>query len=218
MIKCQNVSFSYDMKNKVLKKVNLHLETGKIGVIIGLNGCGKTTLLKCIGKSINNYKGTINTSNKTCYINDLPDDCENLTGKEYLNKLYTFLESKKRNLIDTMIKFSGINDDINKRIKLVSLYTRQILIILTAICFDSDTLLLDEPFLGLDRNSQLLIVEIIKLLKAEGKTILIGTNLMYFGFNLADTIFILHQGKVKQINNGFINHKYYDDHIFKLLF
>ena len=47
-IKISNLSFKYDKKAKetVLNSINLEIKPGTVNVLLGLNGCGKTTLLK----------------------------------------------------------------------------------------------------------------------------------------------------------------------------
>ncbi len=217
MIICKNLSFSYAPNKKVLRNINLNLEDGKVGVLLGLSGGGKTTLLKCIGKNLTTYKGSISTDDNCRYISELPSFAEKLTGVEYLEMLLALGGSKTNDLVNKLIDSIGINRDLHNLIKDTSLYTRKVLILLSSICLDSNTILLDDPFNGLDRNSQLLVIKLINMLREEKKTVLLATNLTYYGFEIADELFLLHKGKIKRIPNGFENSIHYENSIMQLL-
>ena len=58
ILEIKNLNFSYG-KNKVLKNINLSLEDGDKLIIIGPNGCGKTTLLKVISAYLHGYSGSV---------------------------------------------------------------------------------------------------------------------------------------------------------------
>ena len=49
ILETKDLSYSYSKKNKILKKVNIEFEEGKIYAILGHSGCGKTTLLSLLG-------------------------------------------------------------------------------------------------------------------------------------------------------------------------
>lgn len=217
MVNCKNVSFEYEGDKKLLKNINLNLPTGHIGILLGLNGCGKTTLLKCIGNSLNTYNGIIKVEDNCRYIKELPAFCETLTGIEYVEMLLTLGGNKTNHLVYKLIDSIGIKKDLNRSIKSVSLYTRNVLVLLSSLCLDSEIILLDDPFSGLDRKSQLLVMKMIRMLKEERKTILIATNLIYFGFEVADELFVLNRGKIRQIKNIFQNSIQYENRIMPLL-
>lgn len=216
MIECRNLVYQYD-NNKVLNNVKFSLVEGNIGVVLGVNGCGKTTLLKCIGNYYDNYKGFIKTNSKCRYLNDLPALSEDLTGIEYVELLLALGGDKTNLLVDRIIDSIGIRNNLSQKISELSIYTKKVLVLLSSLCFDTDFLLIDEPFRDLDRNSQLLIVKLIKLLKNEGKTILVATNLIYFGYEFADDLFLLHRGKIKHIKNCFANIKDYEKEVMKTI-
>lgn len=215
MIECNNLSFSYDQK-PILKKINFSIKKGSIGVLIGVNGSGKTTLLNCISGNFRS-SGYIKKDANCRFIKQLPAFCDELTGIEYLDILLTTVVNKNKNQINALIKTIGIAQDLNKRIKEVSLYTKNILIMLSSVCLDSKTIILDDPLNGLDHDSQQKLIEIIKTLKDQNKTILISTNKIYFGFEIADEILVLHRGKVRQYKNAFKTIKQYENKVMTLL-
>lgn len=217
MINCKNVSFEYEANKKILKKINLTLPTGHIGVVLGLNGCGKTTLLKCIGKKLNTYNGIIKVEDNCRYIKELPAFCEELTGVEYVEMLLTLGGNKTHDLVYKLIDSIGIKKDLNRAIKDVSLYTRNVLVLLSSLCLDSEVIILDDPFSGLDRKSQLLVIKMIRILKEERRTIIISTNLIHFGFDIGDELFILTRGKIRHVRNIFKNSIQYENQIMPLL-
>lgn len=217
MIICKNVSYSYGTNKKILRNINFKLSKGKIGALLGLTGSGKTTLLKCIGKNIVDYKGEIKTHDNCRYIGDLPAISDNLTGIEYVEMLLSIGGNKTNELVYKVIDSIGIRKDLNKNIKDISLYTKKVLILLSSLCLDSELILIDEPFKGLDRNSQLLIMELMKMLNQEGKTILFSTDLLYYGFNIADELFLLSKGKIIYKKNTYQDEKAYENQVLKIL-
>ncbi|QVK17467.1 ATP-binding cassette domain-containing protein [Mycoplasmatota bacterium] len=217
MINCKNVSFEYEKNKKILKNINFNLPTGHIGVLLGLNGCGKTTLLKCIGKNLTHYNGAIKVEDNCRYIKELPTFCEELTGIEYVEMLLSLGGNHTNDLVYKLIDSIGVKKNLELLIKNTSLYTRNVLVLLSSLCLDSDIILLDNPFSGLDRKSQLLVIKLIKILKEERKTVLIATNLTYFGFDIADELFILNRGKIRHIKNIFHSSIQYENQIMPLL-
>src|SRR5690554_4877974 len=141
MIICKNVSYTYDSKKKVVKNVNMKLSSGKTGVLLGVAGSGKSTLLKCIGKNIVDYKGNIRTSDNCRYINHLPSFSDNFTGIEYVEMLLSLSDNKTNELVNNVIDSIGVRKDLNKSIKIISSYTRKVLILLSTLCLDKEIIL-----------------------------------------------------------------------------
>lgn len=217
MIICKNVSYGYAKSKKVLKNVNLNLAKGKIGALLGVTGSGKTTLLKCIGNKITDYKGTIKTDDNCRYITQLPTFSNNLTGLEYVDILLSIGKNKTGELVNKIIDTIGIREDLKQKLSDISLFTNNVLILLSSLCLDSDTLIVDEPFKGLDRKSQLLIIDLLKILKEEGKTVLYSTDLLYYGYNIADELFILNKGKIVNKLNSYSNELEYERNVLSVL-
>ena len=185
-IEVSNVSKKY--KDRMLvDDVSFTVEKGEILGIVGLNGSGKTVLLKCICGLMDYSKGTITVNGKV-----VGKDCEypanmgviietpgflpyhsGYKNLEYLASLRKKIS--KQEIKDILVKV-GLSGEEKKLVAKYSLGMRQRLGIAQAIMENPELLILDEPMNGLDKDG---IAEVRKLLlemKAEGKTMIITSH------------------------------------------
>ncbi|MEM6316193.1 MAG: ATP-binding cassette domain-containing protein [Bacteroidota bacterium] len=199
MIRLQEVSKSFGTK-KVLKGIDLTFEVGKVYGIVGANGAGKTTLFRCIA-GLESYEGLV-TSDKVPLKNHLgflatnPYFFPKITGWEYLQLFcqargISNTDFDTKNLFQLPLKEYAVNYSTGMKKKLA----------LTAILLQqNDYFILDEPFNGVDIQSNLLITELIKKLKSLGKTILIASHIFATLQETCDAIKLLENGQiVKQV-------------------
>ena len=159
MIKLKKVSKKI-LNNLVLNDINLNIEKGKIYLLLGLNGSGKTMLLRTICGLIKPTSGEIIRDKNIKYgvIIENPGFLYDETG--YFNLKYLANINKTIDN-DTIIKFMKKFDlyrykDI--RVKKYSLGMRQKLAIIQAIMEKPNCILLDEPFNALDDASVNLLI------------------------------------------------------------
>ena len=185
-IEVSGVSKKY--KDRMLvDDVNFTVEKGEILGIVGLNGSGKTVLLKCICGLMDYSGGTITVNGKI-----IGKDCEypaNMgviietpgflpyhSGHKNLEYLASLRKKiSKQDIKDVLVKV-GLAGEEKKLVAKYSLGMRQRLGIAQAIMEDPELLILDEPMNGLDKDG---IAEVRKLLlemKAEGKTMIITSH------------------------------------------
>ena len=185
-IEVSNVSKKY--KDRMLvDDVSFTVEKGEILGIVGLNGSGKTVLLKCICGLMDYSGGTITVNGKI-----IGKDCEypanmgviietpgflpyhsGYKNLEYLASLRKKIS--KQDIKDVLVKV-GLAGEEKKLVAKYSLGMRQRLGIAQAIMENPELLILDEPMNGLDKDG---IAEVRKLLlemKAEGKTMIITSH------------------------------------------
>ena len=185
-IEVNNVSKKY--KDKMLvEDVSFTVEEGEILGIVGLNGSGKTVLLKCICGLMDYSAGSIKVDGKI-----IGKDCEypknmgviietpgflpyhsGYKNLEYLASLRRKIT--KQDIKDVLVKV-GLEGEEKKLVAKYSLGMRQRLGIAQAIMENPKLLILDEPMNGLDKEG---IVDVRKLLldmKAEGKTMIVTSH------------------------------------------
>ena len=205
-IEVSNVSKKY--KDRMLvEDVSFTVEKGEILGIVGLNGSGKTVLLKCICGLMDYSKGTITVNGKV-----VGKDCEypanmgviietpgflpyhsGYKNLEYLASLRKKIS--KQDIKDVLVKV-GLAGEEKKLVAKYSLGMRQRLGIAQAIMEDPELLILDEPMNGLDKDG---IAEVRKLLlemKAEGKTMIITSHNEEDIKVLCDKVVEMDQGKL----------------------
>ena len=128
-----------------------------------------------------------------------------LTGREnllFFARLYGVREDKARPRIDKLLKLVELEDRADDNVEKYSRGMKQRLHLIRGLVHDPPILLLDEPTLGLDPNSAVVIREFIKekLQKEQGKTILLTTHYMEEADQLCDQIAVIDNGKI--IANG----------------
>lgn len=197
MIKLQNISKSYG-SNEVLKDLNFTFEKGKTYGIVGVNGAGKTTFFKCLA-GIEKCNGTItsnviNLKNHLGYLETEPFFFEKMTGKEYLRLL-----CNARGIEEINIDEKNIFDlPLNQYAEIYSTGMKKKLALTAILLQKNEYFILDEPFNGVDIQSNILIIEIIKELKSLNKTLLISSHIFSTLSDCCDEIILLSNGNFKK--------------------
>lgn len=219
-IRFENVWFKYpDTEEYILKNISLELKKGKTYAIVGMNGSGKTTILKLLLRLYKPQQGNIYIDNEN--INDiLITDYYRYVGavfQDFIKYPLTIRENIGLGNIDRMDDFSGISVAAQKGgiseyidsltegydTKLqkewsgsteLSLGQWQKLAISRAFFKDTDIMLLDEPTASLDPVAEYEISMKIKELM-EGKTCVMIAH-RFSTVRLADEIFVLKNGEI----------------------
>lgn len=191
VLQLQNVSAGY-RGHPVLTDINLSINASEICILLGENGCGKTTLLRTIQGSIPLSAGQIiingvdlaSTSVKqratmvtTMTQNEPP--LEGLTGLDRIEMgfyptkgLFGKLHETEQNRIDTLAEAFGIQHLLHRDLANMSAGERQMISLLRATVQDTPVLLLDEPSSALDFNHTETLFAMLHQLARAGKTIL----------------------------------------------
>lgn len=197
MIRIEHLSKSFGNK-QVLKDINLTMETGQVYGLVGINGAGKTTLFNCIA-GLESCVGSITSDfvdfkNQTGILHTTPFFFNKLTGREYLQLLCYARKLKSQNF-----DLKNIFDlPLDEYANLYSTGMKKKLAFTGVIIQQNDFFILDEPFNGVDIQSNIIIIEIIKRLKTQGKTILISSHIFSTLSEVCDSIFLLEDRKIKK--------------------
>ena len=216
LVEINNLSYSYKINQEKLKKINLKIAEGSINVLLGLNGCGKTTLLKLIACLLKSKSSQIYVNDKDLntirnhekaklisYVPQLSSNEEDFLVKDFLLFGFVsdlkFYEEPKQIQIDKMkkatIKFD-IDYLLNKKLNELSGGERQKVYICSAYLQDTPLILLDEPMSALDLKNQSLIVSILQELKEEGKTIILSTHNPNIALILDSNVILMNNGEI----------------------
>ncbi|KOY86455.1 ABC transporter ATP-binding protein [bacterium 336/3] len=193
MITIENLSKVYG-KHQILKNIQMSLEKGKVYGIVGENGAGKTTLFKCIA-GLEDFEGSIHSllepiKNYIGYLQTESYFFSKMTGKEYIHLL-----CHARNIQNTDFENKNIFDlPLNEYVTSYSTGMKKKLALTAILMQENQIFILDEPFNGVDIQSNLMIVEIIKKLKILGKTVLISSHIFSTLYEICDEIHLLREG------------------------
>ncbi len=211
MIKIEHVSKTFNKNNVVIDDVNLTLEEGKIIGFIGLNGAGKTTLIKMMtgilkpdkgsivinGKDI--VKDPIETKQMIGYMSDSPDMFLRLTGIEYLHlisDIYNVPKDIRKKRIKELSKKFNLESVLDKPMQGYSHGTRQKMMVMGALVHDPKVWILDEPLIGLDPQSSILLKEMMREHAAKNNLVFFSTHVLEIAEKLCDNIAIIDKGKI----------------------
>ena len=211
MIKIENVSKSYDKKNKVIDKLSLEINNGEIFGFLGPNGAGKTTTIKMItgileidkgdilidGKSIK--KEPIEAKKQIGLVPDNPDVFLKLKGIEYLNFMADIYEVSTQDRVKRIKELSEkfeINNVLNNKIESYSHGMRQKLIIIGVLLHNPKNWILDEPMTGLDPKSSFELKNMMREHANQKNTVFFSTHILDVAERLCDRIGIIDKGKL----------------------
>ena len=170
---------------QVLKGVNLMVEQGDIVGIMGINGSGKTMVLRAIAGLIR-VDGSVEIGGKKMEPGECPKDIGVLvempgflpefTGKKNLQLLGMLQEGVTEEDIDEAMNAVGLDPKDRRHYKKYSLGMKERLGIAQAILKKPKLILLDEPTNGIDSDGIQMLEELLWRLKEEGSTIVVTSH------------------------------------------
>ncbi|MCM3366667.1 MULTISPECIES: ABC transporter ATP-binding protein [Bacillus] len=210
LLSLKKVCFYYNKGKPILEDINLDLYAHEIICILGANGAGKSTLLKVIA-GIAEFQGELHFKNNPvdnlneykrniAYIpsNHLLYDI--LTGKENLELIRNLWDVPKKLFWGNVSFYSdklGMNQHLDTRIEHYSEGMKDKLFFIGSISKQPDLLLLDEPFMSWDIQSQRMVIDLIKKYKEEyAKSIIIITHSEHLRETLADKTYLIQDTKL----------------------
>ncbi|MCI9418787.1 MAG: ATP-binding cassette domain-containing protein [Eubacterium sp.] len=204
VIEIKNMSKSFK-RNKVLNDINISIEKGSVCGFVGLNGSGKTLLMKVIAGFLKPDCGTVLVQGKEVgkevdfpedigVIIETPSFMPYISGYKNLYDLYSIKGIPDKEKIRKTMQLVGLDPDDKKFVFKYSLGMRQRLGIAQAIMEEQSLLILDEPMNGLDKKGVEEMRTLFLRLKEAGRTIVIASH------NQADIDYLC--DKVYELDNG----------------
>ena len=215
MLKINNISFSYRQDKKILDDISLDVNQGDVLGILGINGAGKTTFIKCINNIFSPNSGTVKVNGK---------DISSMTPKEIaqliayvpqyngtffnINVLDTVMmgrlpyagrsySKKDREIVYNILEKMNLEKFAFRSIREMSGGERQRVFIARALAQQPKIIILDEPTSSLDLHNQLFILKIIEdLAKRDNLTIIMIIHDLNLASMFCSKLVMLKEGKI----------------------
>ena len=212
-IEIRNLTVAYG-ENIALENLNLDVEAGSLMALVGPNGAGKSTLIKTILKFLKQVIGEIKINGKTlAYVPqrnsvdwDFPTTLFDVVEMGCYGRVGLFkrVNKEEKQKVLKAIEQVGMLDFKDRQISELSGGQQQRAFIARALVQEADIYLMDEPFQGVDSTTEKSIVDILKKLKSDGKTLIVvhhdlQTVPTYFETVTFINKSVITSGKVKEV-------------------
>ncbi|PNS01317.1 ABC transporter [Petrotoga miotherma DSM 10691] len=216
MISIKNISFSYDTVRDTIKNISFTLNKGELIALLGPNGSGKTTILKCLN-------GTLKPKTGEIYIEN--HNIKNLSYKEIAkfisvvpqehSAIFSYLvidivamgitpylsfgrmpTKKDYRTAYTKLEFFNIQHLAEKNYNQLSGGEKQLVLIARALMQNTDYLIMDEPTSHLDFKNQHLLMKELKKLSENGKSVITALHDPNLALRFCDRIIMVKNGEV----------------------
>lgn len=200
-------------KIEVIKDVSLSMESGKVYGLKGVNGSGKTMLMRLISGLIRPTSGTIRIDGKVLgkdisFPSDIgilienPSFLDNYTGKENLQLLAEIHKKVSDHRITEVLSQVGLDPQDKRKYKQYSLGMKQRLGIAGAVLEHPQVLLIDEPTNALDTTGVEMVKKIIMEERNRGALIVLACHDFAILNEVSDKLFFVEEGKIKTYENS----------------
>jgi iron complex transport system ATP-binding protein len=215
MIRINQASFSYD-HNNVFSDVSFELHPGEVLCLLGCNGCGKTTLLRCISGALRLEAGNIHLDGRDLSGMTATDIARRIgfvfqehsapfpysvidvvcMGRAPHLGLFSAPKSKDLRISEEALGMVGMFHLRDKPYTQISGGERQLVLIARTIAQQPDVILLDEPTSHLDLKNQALILRMINKLALQGLSVMMSSHLPNHALLFSGKVALMHHGGI----------------------
>ncbi len=189
----ENLSVRYS-NNSILENFTAQFAKGKVSVILGRSGCGKTTLLNCMA-GIVPYSGSVSGVDSISYVFQQPRLIDNISVYDnlQLTTRHVILERATRHdAIVSALTIANMSDKCNRLCATLSGGEKQRVSIVRACMSNAPVLLLDEPMQGLDIVAKQRLTDmIIQLIGGSERSVVYVTHDLHECLAIADDIYVM---------------------------
>ena len=204
-------------RNRVLDHINLDVKEGSIMGLMGENGAGKSTMMKCLFGTYQKDEGTILLNGKEVNFSGPKDALENgvamvhqelnqclernvldnlFLGRYPVNSLGVVDEARMKTEAADLFRKLNMTVNLTAPMKTMSVSARQMVEIAKAISYNAKLIVLDEPTSSLTVKEVAKLFEMMRNLKAQGISLIYISHKMDEIFEICDEVSVLRDGKL----------------------
>lgn len=228
VLRIEGMSKSFG-RNRVLDHINLHVRPGTVMGLMGENGAGKSTMMKCLFGTYQKDEGTIFLDNKVVDFSGPKEALENgvamvhqelnqclernvvdnlFLGRYPTNSVGVIDEGRMKKEAAELFRRLGMTVDLSVPMRRMSVSERQMCEIAKAISYNAKVIVLDEPTSSLMAREVDKLFQMIRSLKKQGISLVYISHKMDEIFQICDDVAVLRDGKLvmtKPIENTTMN-------------
>jgi ABC-2 type transport system ATP-binding protein len=209
IISLQNIVKHYPGASKsALKGITLNIRAGDSVGLMGPNGAGKTTLISIICGLLKPDSGIVKilggkASAMVSKLGFVPQEIAlypSLTAYEnlfYFGTLYGIKKNKLKEKIGYWLKRLALDTHSEKRVEMYSGGMKRRLNLIAALLHEPELLILDEPTVGIDIHSKMIILDELQALNNQGVTLVYTSHQFEEAEKICRSIVIIDQGEIK---------------------
>ena len=210
-----------DNVNYTVKNMSFSCMAGEVVGIVGRNGAGKSTTIKCItglhdfeeGQIIINgfdiMQNPIEAKYNIGYVPDVSLAFDKMTGREYLNfiaDIFGIDNDKRAERIESLDKAFGLGFALNRLISSYSHGMKQKISVMASILPEPDLWILDEPLTGLDPQTSSVLKKLMQQYAKDGHTVIFSSHNLEVVEKICDRVIIISEGAlVKDLDKNAID-------------
>ena len=219
ILRIENASFSYNGKEKIFEGINLDVNKGDILCILGPNGTGKSTLIKCINGLLKLNGGNVFLNDKNIYdmartdlakkVGYIPQSHSStfafsvfdvvLMGRAPHLSVTSVPGKKDFKIADKAIESLGISYLKDKTYTEISGGEKQMVLLARVLAQEPEVLLLDEPTSHLDFGNQIRTLDVINRLSQNGLSVVMTSHYPDHAFLSSNKVAIMKDGCIMDI-------------------
>lgn len=196
---------------RAVNHLDMRIPTGSLYGLIGPNGAGKTTTIRMLAGLLEPSSGEIRINELSMqhyrreiqwqvgFMPDFYGVYDELLVWEYLDffgRCFRVEPNKRKQIVDELLELVDLTEKRDSFVHTLSRGMRQRLCLAHALIHDPQVLLLDEPASGLDPRARVEMRELLRELRAMGKTILLSSHILPELAELCDRVAIMQRGQL----------------------
>ena len=198
MLELADLGHRYPETGWVFRHVSLEVPPGSVTVVLGPNGRGKTTLVRCAAGLLKPTEGSVSHDAPVGFVPQAHGGAFAYRAADMVLmgrvRQVSLFGSPTRDdrvaALDAMERI-GVGHLANRQFPTLSGGEQQLVLIARAIASESPVLVLDEPTTGLDLHNQAQILSLLRKLVADGMSVLLTTHHPDHALYLADTVVLM---------------------------
>lgn len=213
-LEVENLHYGYNASREVVKGVSFSADEGECIAVLGVNGVGKTTMLKCINRIIRPTSGEIFVNGKSIQSMDgnalaqqigyVPQGCEFADGSVFDTVLLgrkPFIKwdvtQRDLEIVQNVLHTMSLEEYANRNVNALSGGEKQKISIARALAQQTPILLFDEPTSNLDIKNQLDVLDITKrVVREQNLTAIVIIHDLNLALRFADRFLVMKDGGV----------------------